>query len=220
MSWKLCLSVTSICDQYCRRKLILQVYADTFCRWIIWVLDINLLILWKVLIFYQSKFVSKRGAKRWTCGRQQRTWSENVTSRFCNHSSVIHCHYACKMCCNYAGTKLEPALQKSNICHHILTSSTQLQNRSFHVVERTRTSAKCLKIKNARAKRAKLLFVIVKYANLWRSCCRPLRGFLSCPYLYLLENIITPSSNWGQVSHSDLQISITTVSWPLHHRDI
>ena len=36
---------------------------------------------------------------------------------------------------------------KLNICHHMLTSSTQLQNRSFHAVERTRTSAKCQKIK-------------------------------------------------------------------------
>ena len=36
---------------------------------------------------------------------------------------------------------------KWNICHHMLTSSTQLQNRSFHVVERTRTSAKCPKMK-------------------------------------------------------------------------
>ena len=44
---------------------------------------------------------------------------------------------------------------KLNICHYMLTSSTQLQNRSFHVVERTRTSSKCQKIKNARAKRAK-----------------------------------------------------------------
>ena len=55
---------------------------------------------------------------------------------------------------------------KLNICHHKLTSSTQLQNRSFHVVERSRTSAKCPKMKNARARRAKLLFFIVKYANL------------------------------------------------------
>ena len=57
---------------------------------------------------------------------------------------------------------------KLNICHHMLTSSTQLQNTSFYV-ERTRTSAKCQKknkIKSARAKRAKLLFFIVKYANL------------------------------------------------------
>ena len=47
---------------------------------------------------------------------------------------------------------------KLNICHHMLTSSTQLQNRSFHVEERTRTSSKCQKIKNARAKRASTLF--------------------------------------------------------------
>ena len=54
---------------------------------------------------------------------------------------------------------------KLNICHHELTSSTQLKNRSFHVVERTRTSSKCQKMKNARAKRAKILFFIVKYPN-------------------------------------------------------
>ena len=50
---------------------------------------------------------------------------------------------------------------KLNICHQMLTSSTQLQNRSFHVVERTRTSAKRPKMTNAPAKRAKLLFFIV-----------------------------------------------------------
>ena len=66
-----------------------------------------------------------------------------------------------------------------NICHHVLTSSTQLQNKSFHVVERTRTSLKCQKMKNARAKRAKLLFFIVNYANLWGFCCRRRRGCLS-----------------------------------------
>ena len=55
---------------------------------------------------------------------------------------------------------------KLNVCHHILTSSTQLQNRSFHVMESTRRSARCPRMKNARAKRAKLLFFIVKYANL------------------------------------------------------
>ena len=59
---------------------------------------------------------------------------------------------------------------KINICHHM--SSTQLQNRSFHGVERTRTSSKCQKMKNARAKRAQILFFIVKDANLWGFCCR------------------------------------------------
>ena len=68
---------------------------------------------------------------------------------------------------------------KLNICHSMLTSSTQLQNRSFHVVERTRTSTKCQKMKNARAKRAKILFFIVKYANLWGFCCSRRRGCLS-----------------------------------------
>ena len=68
---------------------------------------------------------------------------------------------------------------KLNNCHHMLTLSTQLQNRSFHVVERTRTSSKRQKMKNARAKRAKILFFIVKYANLWGFCCRRCRGCLS-----------------------------------------
>ena len=55
----------------------------------------------------------------------------------------------------------------------MLTSSTQLQNKSFHVVERTRTSSKCQKMKNARAKRAKILFFVVKHANFWGFCyCR------------------------------------------------
>ena len=68
--------------------------------------------------------------------------------------------------------------KKLNICHHILASSTQLQNRSFHVVERTRTSSKCQKVKYARAKRAKILFFIVKYANLWGFCFRRRRDCL------------------------------------------
>ena len=66
-----------------------------------------------------------------------------------------------------------------NICHHALTLSTQLQNWSFHVAERTRTSTKCQKMKNARAKRAKILFFIAEYANFWGFCCRRRRGCLS-----------------------------------------
>ena len=68
---------------------------------------------------------------------------------------------------------------KLNNCHHMLTSSTQLQNRSFHVVESARTSSKCQKMKNARAKRAKILVFIVKYANVWVFCCRRHRGCLN-----------------------------------------
>ena len=56
---------------------------------------------------------------------------------------------------------------KLNICHLMLASSTQLQNRSFHVVERTGTSTKCQQMKNARAKRAKILFSLSNMQICW-----------------------------------------------------
>ena len=79
---------------------------------------------------------------------------------------------------SYWNQRLGHKKTKLNICHHMLTLSTQLQNRSFHVIERMRTSSKCQKMKNARAKRAKILFLIVKYANLWGFCCRRRRACL------------------------------------------
>ena len=104
----------------------------------------------------------------------------NVTSRFFNNVTV----FALPKCVltilelNW-NQRFWDNKTKWNICHHMLTSSTQLQNRSFHVVERTRTSSKCQKKKNTRAKRAKILFFIVKYANLWGFCCRRRRGYWS-----------------------------------------
>ena len=85
--------------------------------------------------------------------------------------------------------------KKSTICYNELTSSIQLQNTSFHVVERTRTTAKCTQIENARAKRAKLFTTIctrvlqklvVKYANLSHSHTRLHPTYLSS--LFPLEN--------------------------------
>ena len=76
------------------------------------------------------------------------------------------------MCSKYSGIRLELVRgleirrQKLKMSRLVLTSSTQRQNRSFHVVESTRTAMKCTKVKTARAKRAKLPFFIVKYANL------------------------------------------------------
>ena len=93
---------------------------------------------------------------------------------------------------------------KLNICHHMFTSFIQLQIRSFHVVERTRTFSKCQKMKNARAKRAKILFSIVKYANLWGFCCRRRRGCLS--------SLFTPRARVGyemiEARSAELAISI------------
>ena len=90
---------------------------------------------------------------------------------------------------------------KLNICHHRLTSSTQLQNSSFDVVERTRTSSKCQKLKNARAKRAKILFFIVKYANLSGFCCRRRRGCLSS---LMTERSL--SSKRSSITHNQMSI--------------
>ena len=79
--------------------------------------------------------------------------------------------------------RLGHKMTKLNICHHMLTSSTQLQNRSFLVVERTRTSLKCQKMKTARAKRAKILFSLSN---------RQIVGFLlpSSSWLFKLPNVI------------------------------
>ena len=96
--------------------------------------------------------------------------SENVTSGFCNYFALFKVIRLTKCVLiilelNW-NKRFSGKNAKLNICHHMLTSSTQLQNMSFHVVERARTSAKCRKTKNARAKRAKLLFFFVKDANL------------------------------------------------------
>ena len=50
----------------------------------------------------------------------------------------------------------------SSYAHVVHTTAKKV----IHVIERMRTSSKCQKMKNARAKRAKILFFIVKYANL------------------------------------------------------
>ena len=88
------------------------------------------------------------------------------------------------MCSYYPGIKLEPALGTwedkieplSSYAHVVHTTAKQV----IHVVERTRNSAKCQKVKSARVKHAnEILFFIVKYANLWGFCCRRRRGCLS-----------------------------------------
>ena len=118
-----------------------------------------------------------------TTSTKARTSSENATSRFCNHFQLFKLIMLEKCVLTILelswNLRLGNKKTKLNICHHVLTSSTQLQNRSFHVVERTRTSTKCQKMKSARAKRAKILFFIVKYANLWGLCCRRHLGCLS-----------------------------------------
>ena len=81
---------------------------------------------------------------------------------------------------NYAGMKISglEITRNKTTCRQI-TTSMQLQNRSFQVVYWKRTAAKCAKLKNARATCAKLLVFIVKYANLRRFRLPSRPGYLS-----------------------------------------
>ena len=45
---------------------------------------------------------------------------------------------------------------------HVLTSSTQPEIWSIHVLVWTRTAKKCTKLKNAHAGRAELLFLLIR----------------------------------------------------------
>ena len=61
----------------------------------------------------------------------------------------------------------------------VLTSSSQPQIWSNHVVVKTRTAKKCTKMQTARAGRAELLFLLIKPIVLWRSRSRHRRLYLS-----------------------------------------
>ena len=84
-----------------------------------------------------------------TTSTAARTSSENVTSRFCNHFLLFKVITLTKCVLTIQelnwNQRFRDKKTKLNICHHMVTSSTQ--NRSFHVVERARRSAKCQKWK-------------------------------------------------------------------------
>ena len=88
---------------------------------------------------------------------------------------------------------------KLNICHHMLKSSRYTAAKQ--VLSRRRKNenvrAKCPKINNARAKRAKILFFIVKYANLWSFSCARRRGRLSS---FILTRAGGTSSNFSTLA--------------------
>ena len=62
----------------------------------------------------------------------------------------------------------------SSYAHVVHTTAKQVISRRG----KNENICKMSKNESARAKRAKLLFFIAKYANLWRSCCRRRRGCL------------------------------------------
>ena len=85
------------------------------------------------------------------------------------------------MCSYYPGIKLEPALGTlEDKIEHLSSYAHVVHITLKQVISRRGKNENVFKImKNARAKRAKILFFIVKYANLWGFCCRRRRGCLS-----------------------------------------
>ena len=115
----------------------------------------------------------------------------------------------------------------------MLTSSTQLQNRSFQVVERLTTTAKWTKVKTARPKCAKLLFFL-NLQILWHCCSRGCLGSKCLPWLFLLppfysiyedcpqntEFIIIWWSCWAICVHCTLQREKKNISLNRMPREI
>jgi len=70
------------------------------------------------------------------------------------------------MCSNYPGIKLEPALGKwEDKIEHLSSYAHVVHTTAKQVISRRRKNEnvfKCERMKNARAKRAKMLFFIVK----------------------------------------------------------
>ena len=101
-----------------------------------------------------------------------RTSSENITyiafllsffdySKSHRYESVSLTRMELNLCERFGDKK-----KQLKIFPHVLTSSTQLQSKSFHVMERTRTSAKCTKMNIAPVKRGKVMFFNVKNVSL------------------------------------------------------
>ena len=82
-----------------------------------------------------------------------------------------------------------------NSCHRMLPSSTQLPNRSFHVMERMRMtlSVKCPKNKNSCAKCAKLLVFNVKIRDT----------------LFAITVVVAQAPHWDEVDDLKQKYSTT-----------
>ena len=89
--------------------------------------------------------------------------------------------------------------QKMKIYPQVMTLSIKPQIWLFHVVVLLTTAKKWTKVKNARAGRARLLFLPTKYANLWRSRCRRRCRCLSS----LMKAVHFPSDLTSLLRHRD-----------------
>ena len=103
---------------------------------------------------------------------------------FFNYSN----YYAWKMSSNYPGIKLEPALEHLSSYTHVFHTTAK------QVISRRRKNENVFKMaKNACAKRAKILFCIVKYANFWGFCCQIFGDKLTWPCIQIETLVLLAS---------------------------
>ena len=129
-----------------------------------------------------------------TTATEARKSSENVTSQF----SIISQLFKAIVLAECVPTFLEINWNKSfrykqTTLEHLSSRLRCPVTAAKPVFSRRRENendCKCPKMKSARAKRAKLLFFIVKYANLWRSCCRRPCGCFSSLISRQLWNVL------------------------------
>ena len=121
--------------------------------------------------------------------------SENVIwkcdLRFCNHFSIIQTRFAWKMCSNYPGIKLEPALGTwEDKIEHLSSYAHVVHTTANQVISRRRKNENVFKMskdEKCTCKACKNTVFIVKYANLWGFCCRRRRGCLSSLISHVVE---------------------------------
>ena len=99
-----------------------------------------------------------------------RTSSENVTSRFCNHFSIIHSRCAWKMCSNYPGIKLEPALgTKKDKIEHLSSYAQVVHTTTKHVISRRRKNENVYKMSKNEKCTCEACKNIVFHCQIWKS---------------------------------------------------
>ena len=94
------------------------------------------------------------------------------------------------MCSNHPGIQLEPALGTlQDKIEHLSSCAHVVHTALKQVISRHRKNENVFKMsKNTRAKHAKIMFFIVKYANVWGFCCRRRLGCLSSLKLFCSMN--------------------------------
>ena len=125
--------------------------------------------------------INANQVKCWLLRREETGVPGENRVYYCDRFATIPSSLTRQRCGRLSGTKqMWTGLnlgEKMEIYPQAITFSLEPQIWSFRVVVLLTTAKKWTKTKNTRAERAKLLLLLTKYANLWRSRCRRRCGY-------------------------------------------